>query len=55
MADKIIRVLLVDDHQVVRRGLRTFLEIQDDIEVVGEAADGAEGWPGPRSSAPTSS
>jgi DNA-binding NarL/FixJ family response regulator len=36
-------VLLVDDHQVVRRGLRTFLEIQDDIEVVGEAADGAEG------------
>ncbi|THA66711.1 response regulator transcription factor [Streptomyces sp. A0642] len=43
MADKLIRVLLVDDHQVVRRGLRTFLEIQDDIEVVGEAADGTEG------------
>ncbi|MCF3963199.1 response regulator [Streptomyces fuscigenes] len=42
MADP-IRVLLVDDHQVVRRGLRTFLEIQDDIEVVGEAGDGAEG------------
>ncbi|MBT2490087.1 response regulator transcription factor [Streptomyces sp. ISL-96] len=38
-----MRVLLVDDHQVVRRGLRTFLEIQDDIEVVGEAGDGAEG------------
>jgi DNA-binding NarL/FixJ family response regulator len=38
-----IKVLLVDDHQVVRRGLRTFLEVQDDIEVVGEAADGAEG------------
>ncbi|MFJ4683637.1 response regulator [Streptomyces sp. NPDC091377] len=38
-----IKVLLVDDHQVVRRGLRTFLEIQDDIQVVGEAADGAEG------------
>lgn len=38
-----IHVLLVDDHQVVRRGLRTFLEIQDDIEVVGEASDGAEG------------
>ncbi|MFD8261270.1 response regulator [Streptomyces griseoluteus] len=38
-----VRVLLVDDHQVVRRGLRTFLEVQDDIEVVGEAADGAEG------------
>ncbi|MEY9837687.1 response regulator [Streptacidiphilus sp. EB103A] len=45
MADspKRITVLLVDDHQVVRRGLRTFLEVQDDIEVVGEAADGAEG------------
>ncbi|MEU1874365.1 DNA-binding NarL/FixJ family response regulator [Streptomyces ambofaciens] len=42
MADA-IKVLIVDDHQVVRRGLRTFLEIQDDIEVVGEAADGAEG------------
>ncbi|WP_030203064.1 response regulator transcription factor [Streptomyces sp. NRRL S-87] len=38
-----IRVLLVDDHQVVRRGLRTFLEVQDDIEVVGEAGDGEEG------------
>lgn len=38
-----IKVLLVDDHQVVRRGLRTFLEIQEDIEVVGEAADGAQG------------
>ncbi|MEE1930647.1 response regulator transcription factor [Streptomyces sp. TRM 70351] len=38
-----IRVLLVDDHQVVRRGLRTFLEVQDDIEVVGEAGDGATG------------
>ncbi|MCI0384642.1 response regulator transcription factor [Streptomyces sp. CNQ085] len=40
---EVIRVLLVDDHQVVRRGLRTFLEVQEDIEVVGEAADGAEG------------
>ncbi|WP_367140529.1 MULTISPECIES: response regulator [Streptomyces] len=43
MAEDVIRVVLVDDHQVVRRGLRTFLEVQDDIEVVGEAADGAEG------------
>jgi DNA-binding NarL/FixJ family response regulator len=38
-----IRVLLVDDHAVVREGLRTFLELQDGIEVAGEAADGAEG------------
>jgi DNA-binding NarL/FixJ family response regulator len=43
VADSPIRVLLVDDHQVVRRGLRTFLEVQPDIEVVGEAGDGDEG------------
>jgi DNA-binding NarL/FixJ family response regulator len=36
-----IRVLIVDDHAVVREGLRAFLQIQDGIEVVGEAADGA--------------
>jgi NarL family two-component system response regulator LiaR len=36
----VISVLVVDDHAVVRQGLRTFLELQDDIEVVGEAADG---------------
>lgn len=35
-----IRVLLVDDHGVVRRGLRGYLELLDDIEVVGEADDG---------------
>ena len=40
MADETIRVLLVDDHAVVREGLRTYLELQDGIEVVGEAADG---------------
>jgi DNA-binding NarL/FixJ family response regulator len=37
-----IRVLLVDDHAVVRMGLRTFFELQDDIDVVGEASDGSE-------------
>jgi NarL family two-component system response regulator LiaR len=37
-----IRVLLVDDHAVVRDGLRTYLGLQDGLEVVGEAADGAE-------------
>ena len=37
-----IRIMLVDDHEVVRRGLRGFLELQPDIEVVGEAADGLE-------------
>ncbi|MEA2155455.1 MAG: hypothetical protein QOE11_1595 [Solirubrobacteraceae bacterium] len=35
-----IRVLIADDHAVVRQGLRTFLELHDDIEVVGEAPDG---------------
>ena len=35
-----IRVVLADDHAVVRQGLRTFLDLQDDIEVVAEAADG---------------
>ncbi len=42
MAPDPIRVLVVDDHAVVREGLRTFLELQDGIEVVGEAADGEE-------------
>ena len=35
------RVLIVDDHAVVRQGLRTFLELQPDLEIVGEAGDGA--------------
>nr|WP_239121136.1 response regulator transcription factor [Planomonospora parontospora] len=37
-----MRVLIADDHPVVRQGLRTFLDLQDDLEVVGEARDGAE-------------
>jgi DNA-binding NarL/FixJ family response regulator len=37
-----ISVLLVDDHSLVRRGFRRILEDADDIEVVGEASDGAE-------------
>lgn len=37
-----IRVLIADDHGVVRRGLRGFLELLRDIEVVGEAEDGAQ-------------
>ena len=41
MADA-ITVLVVDDHAVVREGLRTFLELQDGIAVVGEASDGEE-------------
>ena len=37
-----IRVLIADDHAVVRQGLRTFLDLQEDMEVVAEAADGEE-------------
>jgi DNA-binding NarL/FixJ family response regulator len=37
-----IRVLLVDDHTVVRQGLRMVMSLEDDLEVVGEAADGRE-------------
>lgn len=37
-----IRVLVVDDHTIVREGVRILLEAQADIEVVGEAADGEE-------------
>ena len=37
-----IRVLVVDDHDMVRRGLATFLRIKDDLELVGEARDGRE-------------
>ncbi|MFN2158134.1 MAG: response regulator transcription factor, partial [Anaerolineae bacterium] len=37
-----IRILTVDDHSVVRQGLRMFLALDEELEVVGEAADGAE-------------
>jgi DNA-binding NarL/FixJ family response regulator len=37
-----VRVLIADDHGIVRSGLRLLLERQPDIEVIGEAADGAE-------------
>jgi two-component system NarL family response regulator len=41
-APKRIRVLLADDHPVVREGLAALMRVASDIEVVGEAADGAE-------------
>jgi DNA-binding NarL/FixJ family response regulator len=42
MTDSAIRILLVDDHKVVREGLRLFLETDERLEVVGEAANGRE-------------
>ena len=39
---KKIRVLLADDHALLRAGTRAWIEKQDDMEVVGEAADGQE-------------
>ena len=39
---KMIRVVLADDHPIVRDGLRKLLSLEEDIEVVGEAADGRE-------------
>ena len=39
---KVIRVLLVDDKEIVRRGVRSILEQEEDIDVVAEAADGQE-------------
>ncbi len=40
--NKIIRVLIADDHTIVRSGVRLLLEAETDIEVVGEALDGQE-------------
>jgi two-component system, NarL family, invasion response regulator UvrY len=40
---KVIRIGIVDDHEVLRRGIRCFLEEQSDFRVVGEAANGAQG------------
>ncbi|MGN6757310.1 MAG: response regulator [Thermomicrobiales bacterium] len=42
MTGDAIRVLLVDDHGVVRRGMRAYLDLVDDIVVAGEAADGEQ-------------
>ncbi|HEY3766650.1 MAG TPA: response regulator transcription factor, partial [Gaiellales bacterium] len=42
MADGAIRVLIADDHPVVRQGLRSYLELQPDIVIAGEAGGGVE-------------
>ena len=42
MSEKMIRVLIVDDHAVVRRGLKALIGTEPDMEIVGEAEDGRE-------------
>jgi NarL family two-component system response regulator LiaR len=40
----LIKVLLVDDHEMVRIGVASYLAVQDDIEVIGEAENGKVGF-----------
>jgi NarL family two-component system response regulator LiaR len=42
MPDQIIKILIVDDHAVVRKGIRALLATETDIEVIGEAKDGSQ-------------
>ena len=42
MSDRKIKVLLVDDHVVVRMGLKAIVDLENDLEVVGEAANGED-------------
>ena len=44
----LIKVFIVDDHPLVRQGLKAFLAIQEGIEIVGEAGDGETAWEGIR-------
>ena len=48
-----IRLLIVDDHKVVRQGLRFLLQHESDIEIVGEAADGEQAVAAVRQQVPT--
>ena len=52
-ASAMIRVLIADDQSLVRAGFKALLDARDDIEVVGEAPDGAAPWTWPGSSGPT--
>ncbi len=40
--DKKIKILIVDDHAMLRDGIRALLNLHEDIEIVGEAAEGRE-------------
>ncbi|ADC50366.1 LiaR two-component response regulator [Alkalihalophilus pseudofirmus OF4] len=43
MGNNLVKVLLVDDHEMVRMGMSAFLQTQPDIEVIGQASNGLEG------------
>ena len=51
-AEQVIRVVLADDHPIVREGLRLLMNAQPDMRVIGEAADGEAAWRAARSLAP---
>ena len=38
-----MKILLVDDHEMVRLGIESYFDLQDDVEVVGEASNGSQG------------
>jgi two-component system, NarL family, response regulator LiaR len=40
MADEVISIIIVDDHTIVREGLKTLLDLFEDIQIIGEAANG---------------
>lgn len=44
MKDKVIRVVIADDHQLIREGIRQILELEDNIVVVGQACNGEEAF-----------
>lgn len=55
MTQPLIRVVVADDHPIVRSGISSLLSLADGIDVVGEAASELRRSPSPRSSIPTSS
>ena len=42
MADQGYRIVIADDHSLIRKGLRTIIELESDMQVIGEAGDGEE-------------
>lgn len=40
-----IKILIADDHALLRQGIKRVLNFEDDLEVIGEAEDGQEHWP----------